>query len=51
MKPAKVGPVMAAMEPSRAQDLTVMLALRLNVARKPVDETPAVQSQPAPPNG
>jgi flagellar motility protein MotE (MotC chaperone) len=51
MKPAKIGPVMAAMEPSRAQDLTVMLALRLNVARKPVDETPAVQSQPAPPNG
>jgi flagellar motility protein MotE (MotC chaperone) len=49
MKPAKIGPVMAAMEPSRAQDLTVMLALRLNVARKPAAE--AVPPQPAPPNG
>lgn len=52
MKPNKIGPVMAAMEPARAQDLTVMLALRLNVARKP-SETPAVAPQPAeaPPNG
>jgi flagellar motility protein MotE (MotC chaperone) len=51
MKPAKIGPVMAAMEPARAQDLTVMLALRLNVARKPTAETPGVQARPAPPNG
>jgi flagellar motility protein MotE (MotC chaperone) len=50
MKPAKIGPVMAAMEPARAQDLTVMLALRHNV-RKPVAETPGVQARPTPPNG
>lgn len=52
MKPNKIGPVMAAMEPARAQDLTVMLALRLNAARKPA-EAPAVVPQPvtAPPNG
>jgi hypothetical protein len=43
---------MAAMEPARAQDLTVMLALRLNVARKPA-EAPVVAPQPValPPNG
>jgi flagellar motility protein MotE (MotC chaperone) len=51
MKPAKIGPVMAAMEPARAQDLTVMLALRLNVARKPAAEAPGVQARPTPPNG
>jgi flagellar motility protein MotE (MotC chaperone) len=52
MKPNKIGPVMAAMEPARAQDLTVMLALRLNVARKPA-EAPVVAPQPValPPNG
>ena len=52
MKPNKIGPVMAAMEPARAQDLTVMLALRLNVARKPA-EAPVVAPPPAdaPPNG
>jgi flagellar motility protein MotE (MotC chaperone) len=33
MKPAKIGAVMAAMEPARAQDLTVMLARRLTLPR------------------
>ena len=33
MKPAKIGAVMAAMEPARAQDLTVMLAKRLSLVR------------------
>jgi hypothetical protein len=45
MKPAKIGAVMAAMEPARAQDLTVMLALRLNVAR-PRPEPQQVGAQP-----
>lgn len=33
MKPAKIGAVMAAMEPARAQDLTVMLARRLSLPK------------------
>jgi flagellar motility protein MotE (MotC chaperone) len=33
MKPAKIGGVMAAMEPARAQDLTVLLAKRLKVSQ------------------
>lgn len=33
MKPAKIGAVMAAMEPQRAQELTVLLATRMKVAR------------------
>jgi flagellar motility protein MotE (MotC chaperone) len=44
MKPAKIGGIMAAMEPARAQDLTVMLALRLHMP-KPQQVIPAV---PAP---
>jgi flagellar motility protein MotE (MotC chaperone) len=47
MKPQKIGAVMAAMEPSKAQDLTVMLALRLNVQRQRQLE-PASAAQPAP---
>lgn len=54
MKPAKIGAVMAAMEPGRAQDLTVMLALRLNVQRsrpQPVSAVaPPVQSAPEMPS-
>lgn len=46
MKPAKIGAVMAAMDPARAQDLTVMLALRLNVQRQRTAE-PAVAPAPA----
>ncbi len=33
MKPAKIGAVLAAMEPARAQDLTVLLARRLKVTQ------------------
>lgn len=45
MKPAKIGGIMAAMEPTRAQDLTVMLALRLHLSKPaiavPTAATPA----------
>lgn len=48
MKPQKIGAVMAAMEPSKAQDLTVMLALRLNVQRqRQLEPAPAAQPTPA----
>jgi flagellar motility protein MotE (MotC chaperone) len=48
MKPAKIGGIMAAMEPSRAQDLTVMLALRLQLP-KPQAAAPAAPAfEPAP---
>lgn len=33
MKPAKIGAVMAAMEPARAQDLTVLLAKRMKLSQ------------------
>lgn len=33
MKPAKIGSIMAAMEPARAQDLTVLLARRLKLSQ------------------
>ncbi len=37
MKPAKIGAVLAAMDPSRAQDLTVLLAKRMKLSQlKPV---------------
>lgn len=49
MKPAKIGAVLAAMEPSKAQDLTVMLALRLNVARPKAAAEPQPVAQPLPP--
>jgi len=45
MKPAKIGAVMAAMEPARAQDLTVMLAKRLSLPRP----QPAAALAPPPP--
>lgn len=48
MKPAKIGAVLAAMEPSKAQDLTVMLALRLNVARPKPAAEPQPVAQPLP---
>jgi len=61
MKPQKIGAVMAAMEPSKAQDLTVMLALRLNLQRQrqlepapaPPPAVPAATAPatPAPPHG
>ena len=41
MKPAKIGAVMAAMEPARAQDLTVMLAKRMSVAKPVAAVAPA----------
>jgi len=48
MKPQKIGAVLAAMDASKAQDLTVMLALRLNVQRQRAAEpAPAAQPQPA----
>jgi len=48
MKPQKIGAVLAAMDASKAQDLTVMLALRLNVQRqRAMEPTPAAQPQPA----
>lgn len=48
MKPAKIGAVMAAMDAAKAQELTVMLALRLNVARpKPVEQPVSQPSAPA----
>lgn len=47
MKPAKIGAVMAAMEPARAQDLTVMLALRLSVRSRPAPvAAPPIQNAP-----
>lgn len=52
MKPQKIGAVMAAMDASKAQDLTVMMALRLNLQRQRAAEpAPVAQPQPAaPPN-
>jgi flagellar motility protein MotE (MotC chaperone) len=48
MKPQKIGAVLAAMDASKAQDLTVMLALRLNVQRQRAAEpAPVAQPQPA----
>jgi flagellar motility protein MotE (MotC chaperone) len=61
MKPAKIGAVMAAMDPARAQDLTVMLATRMNLPRpQPVISAPppppaipdaSTQAAPLPPQG
>ena len=48
MKPVKIAAVMAAMEPSLAQDLTVMLALRLSLPRPQPSIAAAAQSAPAP---
>ena len=51
MKPAKIGAVMAAMDPARAQDLTVMLAKRMSLP-KPQPVVPAPTSAvAAPPPG
>jgi flagellar motility protein MotE (MotC chaperone) len=41
MKPAKIGAVMAAMEPARAQDLTVLLAKRLKLSQVAPPAPPA----------
>lgn len=50
MKPAKIGAVMAAMDPARAQDLTVMLAKRMSVTKPvaAVAPTPAAAPVAAP---
>ena len=49
MKPAKIGAVLAAMDPPRAQDLTVMLAKRMSLPKpQPVVAAPATTSA-APP--
>jgi flagellar motility protein MotE (MotC chaperone) len=42
MKPVKIGAVMAAMEPARAQDLTVLLAKRLKLSQVAPPAAPAV---------
>jgi flagellar motility protein MotE (MotC chaperone) len=47
MKPAKISGIMAAMDAARAQDLTVMLALRLHLP-KPQVSSPAAASAPVP---
>jgi flagellar motility protein MotE (MotC chaperone) len=46
MKPAKIGAVLAAMEPARAQDLTVLLARRLKVTLHAPPAAPAAPVQP-----
>jgi flagellar motility protein MotE (MotC chaperone) len=46
MKPAKIAVVLGAMDPVRAQDLTVMLAMRMSLA-KPAPVEPAVVAPPA----
>ncbi len=52
MKPAKIGAVMAAMDAAKAQELTVMLALRLNVARpKPVEQPVSAPATAEAPQG
>ena len=49
MKPAKIGAVLAAMEPSKAQDLTVMLAKRMRLSQlTPVLPSVAPPAPPAP---
>ena len=51
MKPAKIGAILAAMEPARAQDLTVLLAKRLKLneaaALAPPSAAPAPMSPAA----
>lgn len=47
MKPAKIGALMAAMDPVRAQELTVMLATRMNLA-KPAVQGASVAAAPTP---
>lgn len=48
MKPAKIGGIMAAMDAARAQDLTVMLALRLHLPKPQVSSSAASAPVPAP---
>lgn len=49
MKPVKIGAVLAAMEPSKAQDLTVMLAKRMRLSQlTPVVPPVALPAPPAP---
>lgn len=51
MKPQKIGAVMAAMDAAKAQELTVMLALRLNVQRQRAVQPQPAAALPAPPPG
>lgn len=48
MKPAKIGALMAAMEPQRAQELTVLLATRMKVAKAQALAAPSVAPPPPP---
>ena len=48
MKPAKIGAVLAAMDPARAQDLTVMLAKRMSVTKPVAAVAPAAVPAPVP---
>ncbi len=47
MKPAKIAAVLAAMEPARAQELTVLLATRMKIAKAMIAPEPA-PAAPAP---
>jgi flagellar motility protein MotE (MotC chaperone) len=51
MKPAKIGAVLAAMEPARAQDLTVLLARRLKVSQGAGSIGAGESASPGGPNG
>jgi flagellar motility protein MotE (MotC chaperone) len=51
MKPAKIGAVLAAMEPARAQDLTVLLARRLKVTQGGVVNGAGEVASSSGPNG
>lgn len=48
MKPAKIGAILAAMEPARAQDLTVLLAKRLRLSDAAALAAPPPPAPPAP---
>jgi len=48
MKPAKIGALMAAMEPQRAQELTVLLATRMSVVKSQPIAPPAAPAPSAP---
>ncbi|MCE9521819.1 MAG: hypothetical protein K8S25_05235 [Alphaproteobacteria bacterium] len=48
MKPAKIGAILAAMDPARAQDLTVMLATRMSLPKPPPVVAAACAPVPAP---
>jgi len=48
MKPAKIGAVMAAMDPVRAQELTVMLATRMNLSKPAAMQMAPAAAAPMP---